>query len=440
MRHAAALLGIYLAVVLLPLGLSWAQDMPPRAFRQELASGLGMLAYAVILTEFLLSGRFRSISGGIGLDVTIRFHQLIARIALAFAVLHPFFYRFLPGPPRPWDPTRELTLTTDFTALASGIAAFVILPGFVLASMNHDRLGYRYENWRFLHGIGALILAGLLWHHTVSAGRYGATAELFWYWTTMTGIAAFSLLFVYVLKPLEQMRFPWRVRAVERLCNRHWRVSIEPVGHDGIRFKAGQFVWLNIGHSTFSLRENPFSISSAPSQGPDLEFLIKELGDFTSSLGQIEVGTRAYLDGPHGTLTVQGRSEPGIVLIAGGIGIAPMLGILRELEATQDPRKASLIYANRTQNQILFAEELAHYAKQEIAEVIRVVSEPEADWTGETGFVSRELLRRHFDDDRFDRWLFVLCGPPRMLSALQEALLSLGVTPDRILVESFQYD
>tara|TARA_R110002110_G_scaffold181039_1_gene387165 strand:+ start:472 stop:651 length:180 start_codon:yes stop_codon:yes gene_type:complete len=57
----------------------------------------------------------------------------------------------------------------------------------------------------------------------------------------------------------------------------------------------------------FSLHENPFSISSAPAEGKQLQFVIKELGDFTNNVGQISVGTKAYIDGPHGNLTVLGR-------------------------------------------------------------------------------------------------------------------------------------
>lgn len=93
---------------------------------------------------------------------------------------------------------------------------------------------------------------------------------------------------------------------------------MEPDGHDGIAYEAGQFVWLNVGHSVFSLRENPFSVSSAPSSGALLQFIIKELGDFTSTLSRIAPETRAYIDGPHGHLVTTGRTEPGIALIAGG--------------------------------------------------------------------------------------------------------------------------
>ena len=148
----ALLICCYLIVVLAPLGLAALVGGPPRSFRNELATGLGLLAFAMITVEFVLSGRFRVVSGGVGLDVTMRIHQLLARTALAFAFLHPYLYAWLPGPDRPWDPSRQATLTSDFWSISTGILAFVLLPSFVLLSINRDKLRYNYERWRFLHG------------------------------------------------------------------------------------------------------------------------------------------------------------------------------------------------------------------------------------------------------------------------------------------------
>ncbi|MEP3561930.1 MAG: ferric reductase-like transmembrane domain-containing protein, partial [Marinobacter sp.] len=130
---AFCLIIAYLVAVTFPLILSALVGGPPRQFHQELASGFGMLAFSMVLMEFILSGRFKVISNGVGMDVTMRLHQMMARTALVFALLHPFLYQGTPsGGPRPWDPTRELTLTTDFSALASGIAAFLLLPTLAL--------------------------------------------------------------------------------------------------------------------------------------------------------------------------------------------------------------------------------------------------------------------------------------------------------------------
>lgn len=431
----AALLLIYLVVVLLPLALSWIVGGPPRAFHQELATGLGMLAFAMILAEFVLSGRFRSVSGGIGMDVTMRFHQIMARTALIFALLHPLLYQGTPsGDQRPWDATRQLTLVDGFPPLATGILAYLLLAALVALAMFRTQLDYKYETWRLMHGIGALLIAGLLLHHTLHAGRYSAAPELTWLWSGMTALAVGSLLYVYLIEPMRQSGKKWRVASIRRLTPRQWGLTLTPEGHSGLSYKAGQFAWLNIGHSPFSLQEHPFSICSAPASGADISFVIKELGDFTGTLDRIAPGTRAYVDGSYGSLLVDGRTEPGIALIAGGIGIAPLIGILRQLRLTDDPRKVRLIYGNRAEEQILFREELG------TEDVIHVLSEPPPAWSGEAGFIDSAVLDRAFTPEEFREWVFVLCGPEVMMNAVETLLIAKGTPSSRILSERFDYD
>jgi predicted ferric reductase len=425
----------YIAAVTLPLVLSWLLGGPPRPIHQELASGLGILAFSMILMEFVLSGRFKSVSNGVGMDVTMRFHQVMARTALAFALLHPLLYQGTPsGGQRPWDPTRQLTLTTDFSALSTGIAAYLLLPSLVLLAIGRTHLDYKYETWRLIHGIGALLIALLLLHHTVYAGRYGSQTVMIWVWLAMTGVAVGSLLYVYLLVPFRDRTRAWQVTSVTRLTPRQWELKVKPKGHAGLDYKAGQFVWLNVGHSAFSMKENPFSLCSAPGAGPEISFMIKELGDFTQTLGQITAGTRAYLDGPYGHLSVDGRTEPGIALIAGGVGLAPLLGILRQIRLSGDTRKVKVIYGNRAVDHIAFRDELG------TQDVVYVLSEPPDKWHGETGYIDAALMDRVFVQEEFRNWVFVMCGPAIMMDIVEDHLIARGTPSHRILSERFDYD
>ncbi|MCM0613012.1 ferric reductase-like transmembrane domain-containing protein [Marinobacter sediminum] len=429
------LIVVYLVVVTLPLILSAWVGGPPRQFHQELASGLGILAFSMILMEFILSGRFKAISNGVVMDVTMRFHQIMARTALVFALLHPFLYQGTPsGGHRPWDPTRELTITSDFSVLSTGIAAFLLLPSLVLLAIGRTQLDFRYETWRLLHGIGALLIAVLLFHHTVYAGRYGSQPVMTWVWLAMTGVAVGSLLTVYLFVPLLQKTRPWRVTSVVQLTPKQWEVTVKPDGHRGLDYTAGQFAWLNVGHSTFSMKENPFSICSAPAAGPELSFMIKELGDFTRTVRQMKTGTVAYVDGPYGNLSVDGRAEPGVALIAGGVGLAPLLGILRQMRLNGDLRKVKLIYGNRVIDQIAYGEELA------AEDVVYVLSEPPETWHGETGFIDAALIDRVFSEKEFSEWVFVMCGPAIMMDIVEDHLIKRGTPSHRILSERFNYD
>jgi predicted ferric reductase len=437
----ALLIPLYLGLVLLPLALAWAQGLPSRLLADELASGAGLVALAMILAEFFLLGRFRSMTRRAGSDVVMRAHQLLARAALVLAVVHPFLYVSPMTPPPVWDVTARTALNYGWTQLWPGIAAWLLLGGLVAMAIARDVSGARYEVWRLLHGLGAVLIAGFGVLHAMRAGRYSADPLLGWVWIALLALAVGALLHVYLIAPLIRWRRPWRVASVLPAAERTWAVTLSPDFDGKTSYKAGQFAWLNIGRGVFSLNENPFSISSAPSAGRDVEFIIKELGDFTGTIRQIQPGTRAWLEGPHGHLTHEGHEDaPGIALIAGGVGIAPLIGILRELAVSGDTRPTVLLYGNRTEDQIVCRKELQRLSETHGTEVVHVLSEPNDSWTGDTGMINRMLLQQYFGTEAQRDWLYILCGPPPMLNSLEAALTDLGVPASRILSERFVYD
>ncbi|MDU8927508.1 ferredoxin reductase family protein [Alisedimentitalea sp. MJ-SS2] len=422
------LIALYLFVILLPLGLSALGTRPPRALSDELASGAGMLAYAILLAEFLLSGRFRAISGRIGIDITMRFHQLLARTAIVLALVHPLAYT---------NPSMGI----DLSAIGAGAAAWGLLFMLFLAALSRDRPGTAHETWRLFHGLGAALIAALLLYHTLYAGRYAQDPVLAAVWIGLFAVALASLLFVYLLKPLHKMRHPWTAESIRKIATRTWEVTLTPQRHDGMRYKAGQFAWISIGRSAISLNENPFSIASAPASGNKLQFVIKELGDFTRTLGRIQPGTRAYVDGPHGNMMIDNHGvATGIAMVAGGVGIAPILGILRQLHLENDPRPTTLLYGNRREDQIVYRDELDNLARDHGTRVVHALYEPPEGWDGHHGMCDAALIRQEFDQPEMRHWLYVLCGPPVMMDIAEETLIEMGVPAGNIISERFKYD
>ncbi|WP_170122126.1 ferredoxin reductase family protein [Breoghania corrubedonensis] len=401
-----------------------------------------MTALVIILVEFVLSGRFRLISRRIGSDVTMRMHQLFARTALVLALLHPFLYQAPFAPARPWDTARAETLFYRIDFLTTGTIAWVLLIPFVLLAVARDGLPFRYEVWRALHGGGAAAIAAAAGYHALVGGRYSADPVLGAFWLVLIAAAFVSLAVVYVVKPLAQLRHRYRVVAVTPVAERTWEVDIVPEAQGaGMDFKAGQFAWLNIGHSPFSLRENPFSISSAPANRRRISFLIKEVGDFTRTLGAVRPGTIAYLDGPHGHLTIAARKEPGVVLIAGGVGLAPLMAIARQARASGDPRPFVLLYGNRSERQIACRGELDAMARDMASfTVVHVLSEPPPGWQGARGLVTREVIADACGGTIRPDWLHVLCGPAAMITGVERTLRAGGVPARAVLCERFTYD
>jgi len=439
--HALFLCVSYIVLALAPVALAWLQGLPPRPFMDELSSAVALMAFAILLMEFVLSGRFPLVSGRIGIDNTMRFHQLIARPVTVLVLLHPFVYTLPKGRALPWDPSRAETLALDAGNIAAGIVAWIVLAGLVLMAVFRDSLGFRYEAWRISHGVGAALIAGFGAFHAIDAGRYSAHPWLFWYWMALLALAALTLLIVYLFRPLIQLRHPYSVRSVRQAAERTWELSLAPARGEALDFRAGQFVWLTLDRSAFAVREHPFSIASAPADRPDISFVIKEAGDFTSTIGSISEGARAYLDGPHGHLVLPRGRGKGVMFLAGGVGVAPILSHLRQLRAEGDGRPLKLLYGNRTEAQILYPDELYAMQNDLDLEVIQILAEPPEGWQGETGMLDPDMLAKYCPpESERDDWFYVVCGPPPMIDEVQATLSRIGVPAAHVLSEKFSYD
>jgi predicted ferric reductase len=434
------LLVAYVLIGLAPLGLAMLQETTPANFWRGLSSGLVMVGFALMLAQFLLSGRFRRISGRAGIDLTMRFHQLAAWMVLAFILVHPFLYavpRLVADGPAAATATLQRMFASE--GLRSGVIAWGLMLLLVPLAVWRDRLPARYEIWRASHGIGAAVIAALGAHHTLRVGSFSDAPWLAGFWIVLTAVALGSLAHVYALKPWLQSRAPFRVTANEPVADRMWQLTLEPVSGPAPDFAAGQFAWVNLGHSPWSLTEHPFSISSAPHERPRIAFTIKQSGDFTDRIGTIPVGTTAYLDGPHGSFTLAGHPPAPLVLIAGGVGFAPIIGLLRHIAHTGWQHPVTLIYGNRAASQILFPDEISRLAGRLDLTTHLVLSEPPAGWEGPTGELTPDVLARCLGTAD-PRALYFVCGPVAMMDSVENALVRAGVPPARIVSERFRYD
>ena len=431
----------YLVVVLAPLALAWISAPDGGGITAEIGSASAFTGYAMLLAQFALTGRFRFIGGRVGIDVVLRLHQLLARVLTILLVLHPFLY----GLPRIIrDPSAYLAgVVRMFTtpAFASGVIAWILLLVLMVVAVYRNRMAIRYEAWRASHALLAVGIAVGGLHHALSVGGLSGAPGVRFAWAALAALAGFTLLHTYLFRPLALRRHPWRIADVRAVGPGRWVLAVEPDGGIALDFRAGQFVWLKVDEHPFSLRENPFSIASAP-DSTRVEFLIREAGDFTKAVGKLRPGQRAWLDGPHGAFTRAAAGDARrVVMLAGGVGLAPCLAMLREAAAEGDTRPHHLIFGNRTEGQVVLREDIERLGQRLDLRVDFVLSEPPAGWTGTVGQMDAEtlapLLAR--DGSAVDA-VYFLCGPPPMVRASLAALSAFGVPADRIVTERFDYD
>lgn len=426
-------IGLYLLVVLVPVFLMLVPPVPSgRSFWLEFSVALGFVGLTQLAVQFILIARFRRVTAPYGIDVILRYHRQIALVAVAVILLHPAIIVVE-------NPSRLALLNPLGGNIASrlGLAAVAALLATVVLSVFRERLRLSYERWRLSHlvlGVAALAFAQ---GHVSFAGLYTNTAWKHAVWIASAALMAGLALYLRVVKPLRQRHYTWRVADVRAERGDTHVLALEPVGHDGLRFRPGQFAWVKLAGSPFTLDEHPFSMCSSAERRDRVEFGIKALGDFSSAVGGVRAGTRAFLDGPHGAFSIDRYPAVGYVFIAGGVGISPIMSFLRTMADRRDPRPVLLVYADKTWDAVAFRDELAALAGGRLdLRTVYVLEEPPEGWDGETGFVDAGVLRRHLPHDEFPRHHF-LCGPPAMLDAVHAALLELGVPEARIQLEHF---
>jgi 3-phenylpropionate/trans-cinnamate dioxygenase ferredoxin reductase subunit len=208
-----------------------------------------------------------------------------------------------------------------------------------------------------------------------------------------------------------------------------WTLVLKPVGHPGMNFMPGQFAWITAWKSPFSDTEHPFSFSSSASKPDELAFTIKELGDFTSTIKTMKPGQKVYLDGPFGHFTVDRHLHARqFIFIAGGVGITPIMSILRTLADRGEKRPLTLIYANNEWESVIFREELEALKTALNLQVVHVLLKPPPGWSGETGFVTPLILEKYLPKGLPPNSFEVfICGPQGMMKAVEKALEKLGV-------------
>jgi predicted ferric reductase len=430
--EGALWIAAYIALTLGPLAVVMLVDTPPgRGFWTEFSAALGFAGLAMLGLQFGITARFGRIAAPYGLDIMLQFHRLISLVAGAVLIGHLVVLFVV----RPETIGLLNVLDAPWRARA-GVASMLLLIILVAASLWRERLRISYENWRRTHGVLAVTAIALGLGHVIGVGHYLVFGWKLAFWLAITAIAFALLLYIRAIKPFLLLRRPWRVSRVAPQRGDAWSLVLEPVGHDGFSFQPGQFCWLTLGTSPFAIREHPFSISSSARKEGTIELTIKALGDFTSTIRDVPAGTRAYLDGPYGAFTPNRKDAPAYVMIAGGIGITPIMSILRTFADDGDPRHVQLIYSAGSWEEITFRDELEELSHRLDLEVHYVLRDPPDDWAGLTGYVDHDLLRDLVEYD-VQHVSFFICGPPPLMSEVERSLEQLGVPLWNIRLERF---
>jgi predicted ferric reductase len=427
---------LYGALVLAPVVITAATgSFAGRDTYRVAGRAAALLAFPLLVLQPVISARFHWIERPFGLDRLLVFHRATGTTALCLALLHPVL---LAVSGRSWRLITSLDLPWQ---LLVGKAVLVVLLVYAIGALFHGLLRVPFQWWLRAHNAFApAILAGAFVHSwAIDIQRAPLTMRLLWLGLLAAG--TFAYLHLTLFQRLRARRRAMAVTDVSRVASRVWGLRMEPDSEgEGLDHLPGQFMFVTLlrGRGLPS-EEHPFTIASAPGQGGELEIAPKELGDFTSTVGETEPGDRAAVMGPFGRFSYLLRPERRrLVMVAGGIGITPFMSMLRHMRDRKEDREVLLLYGNRTQSDIAFADELAGMAEGDGPpglKVVHVLSAAPEDWKGERGYIDGELLRRYVGGT--DETGFYICGPPAMMEKVSGALRDMGVPAGRVHSERF---
>lgn len=204
-------------------------------------------------------------------------------------------------------------------------------------------------------------------------------------------------------------------------------------------FLPGQFLNLSLWIGGAKMNRS-YSISSSPMQRGFVDLTVKRepRGAVSRHVDDLlKVGDLIDVSGPVGKFTFTGAEASSIVLIAGGVGITPMMSIARTLTEQAWPGDIYFLYACRAPPDFIFAKDIAALQQGNPKLHVTVTMEkPEgSDWAGATGRITAKLLTETVPALTTRR--VHLCGPPVMMDAIKALLSELGVPPEQVKTEDF---
>ncbi|KPM37995.1 hypothetical protein AK830_g8556 [Neonectria ditissima] len=309
----------------------------------------------------------------------------------------------------------------------------VTMPKWVISALHHETS--ERHNFGFFKGIlvGGGVFAAV---DAILAQRF---AQLIWHHKSFTSYPAHmkipkrvqedTLLQRGLLDPVTYSPLPLREKTLVAPNVYRFTFSL-PTTSTVLGLPIGQHVVIKADVGGESVSRSYTPVSNNDDRGV-LELVVKVYPDGKLTNGylvNLDSGDEVLFRGPKGAM----RYHPGLCkkigMVAGGTGVTPMFQVIRAIcEDDRDTTEVSLIYANRSEQDILLRKELDTFARRypKSFSVYYLLDQPPADWTFGSGYVTRELMKEKLPTASLDAKV-MLCGPPGMVNAAKKALVDLG--------------
>lgn len=210
----------------------------------------------------------------------------------------------------------------------------------------------------------------------------------------------------------------------------------------GFQFRAGQYLDLTLidpPEIDAQGAVRTFSIASAPYEHDLVIATRMRDSAFKRVFASLPPGTEIKLEGPMGSFTLHKNPSKAAVFLAGGIGITPFRGMLRQAANEKLAHPLYLFYANRRPEDAAFLDELRQFFQSNphfvFVPTMTEMEKSKRNWSGERTFINRDMLIKHFWN--LQGPIYYVAGPPAMVAAAREMLAKADIDEDDIRTEEF---
>lgn len=426
---AFAPMAFLIVVLLVSLGLPILFVAPSLYFPLEATEFIylagryfALAAFLIITFQYLWTAKIKPLERIRSYDGRVAVHRTLGFLGVLVLGLHPILILVFYA-------TNGISIYIDL-AMGLGFLSLILLLVVVGATFLGRIWRVRYEVWKRVHWLTFPVLT-LAFFHSLFLGSdiYGGFRTV---WFIVWGFHLGTVLW----KLAHKVRVWSRTVKIESVTEATPGITTIQMENPNASYLPGQFAFLSLKLGKKWEAWHPFSLTSDPSDS-SLTMSIKGIGDFSTGVAQVSPGDRAKIDPGYGAFSTSIVQDKRYVLIAGGVGVTPIRGIIQSLVSRDPAPEVVLIQCAHHETDLLFRDEFEQIFSARPNWRLHLVCTSQPDWEGERGRLTPEVVHRLCAED-LDATFF-LCGPYPMVKSIAGYLRSKGVRKRKIRREQFVF-
>jgi len=381
----------------------------------------GLVGMALFSINLILAGRLKFLDKHFkGLDKVYIHHSKLGSIAFSLILFHPIFLVVKILSISIYEaglffvPFLNMPITWGIISLTIMIVLIVLT----------FYIKIKYHIWKMSHRFMTIAFIFAILHVFTIASDTSRSDLLRYYILTLAFIGLFVSVYQAFFNKFLSKKFRYKIVNIKELNEEILEIEMEPVSKK-IDFSPGQFAFFAFISDKLTSESHPFSISSS---GGDynLKITVKNLGDYTGLLKNLNINDDVLIDGPYGNFSCNKIDNKNQIWIAGGIGITPFFSMATSLGSEYN---IDLYYSVKEAREAVYLDKLNDISNKNNKFKFNL-------WNAkDKGYInSDQILNLSNGLDSKD---IFLCGPPSFMENLKEQFLSLGVDIKKIHYENF---